>query len=168
MDFDSLESYGFDSRLIPQVKYAIESYWKSHAAEYKFYSDKLFRHTLANGIRMWDGNMEQRSINEAWKAMDRTGRWTPDMVFHGWWDSANTAKPTHPTTKVSYYARPERVLVILANESANEVSEAVALRLTGRFVNAVDAVTGEPVTLEGDILKTEVPAGLYRAILLLP
>jgi hypothetical protein len=168
LDYDCLESYGFDSRLIPQVKYAVEAYWQEHPVEYKFYSDKLFRYTLVNGIRMYDGNMEQKSINEAWKALDHMGRWTPDLVFHGWWDNALTARPAHATTKVSYYARPGKVLLILANESKREVTESVTLKLPGQFARAIDAVTGEPVTLEASVLQAKVPAELYRAVLLTP
>jgi hypothetical protein len=168
LDYDCLESYGFDSRLIPQVKYVIEAYWKEHPVEYKFFSDKMFRYTLANGIRMWDGNMEQQSINAAWKALDRMGRWTPEMVFHGWWDNARTVRATHPATKVSYYARPGKVLVILANESKNDVAESVALKLSEPLTKAVDAVTGETVTLQDAVLKIRIPAELYRAVLLTP
>lgn len=168
MDYDSLESYGFDARLIPQVKYAIEGYWKEHPAKYKFYSDKLYRYALVNGIRMWDGNMEQQTITEAWKAMDRMGRWTPEMIFHGWWENPDAVKPAHPTTKISYYARPGKVLVILANESKHAVAEAVTLKLPEPFTKAIDAVTGKAVTLEGKVLKANVPAELYRAVMLKP
>jgi hypothetical protein len=90
------------------------------------------------------------------------------MVFHGWWDNALTARPAHTTTKVSYYARPGKVLVILANESKREVIESVTLKLPEKFTQAIDAVTGEPVRLETSVLQAKVPSELYRAVLLTP
>jgi hypothetical protein len=60
------------------------------------------------------------------------------------------------------------VLLILANESKREVTESVTLKLPGQFARAIDAVTGEPVTLEASVLQAKVPAELYRAVLLTP
>ncbi|MBI5683774.1 MAG: hypothetical protein HZC54_01710 [Verrucomicrobia bacterium] len=170
MDYDCLESCGFDSRLLPQIKYLIEDYWKEHPAEFKFYSDKMYRYALLNGFRMYDGAMEQKSINDAWIALDKMGRWTPEMVFHGWWDNEKdqTVKAAHPTTKISYYARPGKVLLILANEGKKDVEEVVTLNLPGKFAKATDAVTGQTVPLEGSVVKVKLPAELYRAVLLTP
>jgi len=53
MSYDYLDSFGFESRILPQIKYVIEDYWKAHPGRYQFLSQKLLRYTLLNGTRMW-------------------------------------------------------------------------------------------------------------------
>jgi len=203
IDFDYLDTFGFEARILPQVKYCIEPYWKEHPAEYDDYSRKMFRHTLLRGIRQWVGNMSQTAIVEAWTAMDRIGRLDGTVTFHPYWNNADTVSTTHPDTIASYYARTGRVqeavsepggrgsrraettvkhgsagaspsrnpnlkclLVFVGNCSDEEIDDELTVRLAESFTGAIDAVTGEPIHLEGNRVPLSIPAGLYRAVFL--
>ncbi len=165
-DYDYLESLGFQNRILPQVKYLIEDYWKQHPVEYKFYSAKLFRYTLLRGIEQWAGAMDQDALTEAWLAMDKIGRLDAAVVFHPYWGNQDTVSAKLPTTQVSYYQRPDRVLLLIGNTGKKDVQETITLKLGRRFARASDAVTGQPVEMKGNAVSLTVPADLYRAVLL--
>ena len=166
LDYDSLPTMGFECRLLPQIKYCIEPYWKQHPDLYDFYSHKMFRYTLLRGIRHWAGNMSQTAINEAWLALDKIGRLDAGVTFHPYWTNQGTVVCKHSTTRVSYYRRPGKLLLIAGNTNGEDVKERIQLKLDTRFRRATDAVTGKPVARMGGRPVVDVPAHLYRAVLL--
>ena len=166
LDYDYLETFGFQNRLLPQVKYLIEGYWREHPAEYKFYSAKLLRHTLVRGIQLWAGNLDQSALNEAWLALDKIGRMNDEVTFHPYWSNGDLVAARLPTTQVSFYQRPAKVLLIVANTGKQDVEETVVLKGEETFMRASDAVTGAPVEMNGNAVTLTVPADLYRAVLL--
>ena len=166
MNFDYLDTFGFEARILPQVKYCVEPYWKEHPDEYDNYSRRMFRHTLLRGIRQWVGNMSQTAIIEAWTALDRIGRLDDTVTFHPYWNNADTISTTHPDTIVSYYARTGKALVFVGNCSNEEVDDELTLKLPESFTGAIDAVTGEPIQLDRNRVRLTIPAGLYGTVFL--
>jgi hypothetical protein len=166
MTCDYLDTFGFETRILSQVKYCIEAYWSEHAAEYDDYSRRMFRHTLLNGTRHWAGNMSQTAIVEAWTALDRIGRLDSSVPFHPYWNNADTIGTTHPDTIVSYYARQGKALLFVGNLGDEKADDEVILKGPEEYADAIDAVTGEPIELRHNRVRLTVPAGLYRAVLL--
>jgi len=164
MQYDYLDTFGFEARILPQVKYAIQAYWADHQTQYDYYSRKMFRHTLLNGTRQWAGNMSQAAINEAWLAMDRMGRLDEGVTFHPYWSNATTVTTKHRDTYASYYRRGNQALLFIGNRGDRDIEGAITLRLGTRIGKAIDAVTGEPVKCTRGRISVTIPAGLYRAV----
>lgn len=166
LSHEYLDTFGFEARILPQVKYAIQPYWKEHPGEYDFYSRKMFRHTLLNGTRQWAGNMSQVAIDEAWLALDRLGRIDDSVVFHPYWEEGGDATTAHPGILISCYQKPDCVLVIVGNTRPEDAEPELEVRSSRGFTKARYAVTGESLPLEGNRCRVAVPGGLYRALLL--
>jgi len=166
MSYDYLDSFGFESRILPQIKYVIQDYWKAHPDRYQFLSQKLLRYTLLNGTRLWAGNMSQEALNKAWRAMDRIGRLDHEVTFHPYWENRDTVIHTHPQTAVSYYERPGKLLLIVGNMGKRDARDEVFLKLPERYTHAIDAVSDEPVPVRQNRIELTIPAELYRVVLL--
>jgi hypothetical protein len=167
MEYDSLDSRGFEARLLPQIKFTLQKYWDENPSEYEYYSEKMYRHTLLNGIRHYDAFMHQPSINKAWRIMDKIGRLDGSVGFHPWWETGARFKAAGKSTKLSYYSRDKRILLIIGNESGEDVQEQVKPAMPGQRIKAAaDASDSGDVLLKDGAINLVIPAGLYRAVIL--
>ncbi|MFA6291254.1 MAG: glycoside hydrolase domain-containing protein [Victivallales bacterium] len=167
MTYDSLDSRGFESRLLPQIKFTLQKYWDEHPSEYERFSEKMYRRTLLNGIRHYDAFMHQPSIDKAWRVMDKIGRLDGSVGFHPWWEAGARFKAAGKSTRLSYYSRDKRVLLIIGNESREDVQEQVRTAMPGQRIKAAaDASDSGDVSLKDGAINLVIPAGLYRAVIL--
>ncbi|MBD3292905.1 MAG: hypothetical protein GF393_08285 [Armatimonadia bacterium] len=165
-EYELIEGWGFDSRLLPEVKFVKQAYWNEHPEEYALYSRTMMKNVLLSGGRLYAGNMEQAVLEECWSALDRFGPMTEDAQFHAWHEGQDLATPSLPETRVSVHTRPGRALVIVGNDAHEDVTETIALSGELPMESAVDAATGEGLDCTAGVLEIPVPARTYRLVVL--
>jgi len=161
-----IESYGFDSRILPEVKFANQAYLQEHPELDELWTRILMKNVLLAGARLYAGNMNQGVFEECWRGMDAFGPLTEDTSFVAWHADHGLATPTLPTTRVSVHQRPGRALLIVGNDAHEDVTERIALSLPEALTAATDAITGEAVACAGTSVEVTVPARTYRMVLL--
>lgn len=164
-EYEFLEGWGFDSRLLPEVKFAIQAYWDEHPDEYAFWSRVMMKNVLLSGARLYAGNMDQAVLEECWSALDRMGSMMEEVQFHAWHEGQQLATPSLPETRVSVFTKPGRALVVIGNDAQGDVSEALTLSGDLPTAAAIDAITGEALARTGGRLELSVPARTYRVVL---
>ncbi len=164
-DYECQESYGFDSRLLPEVKFALQAYWEEHTDLYAFWSRVMVKNTLLAGVRLYAGNMDQGVLEECWTALDRFGKMTAETQFHAWHEDEALATASLPDTRVSVFTRPGRALVVVGNDAHEDVAETVTLGVDLPQASAIDAISGEALSCAGGKIELTVPARTYRVVL---
>ncbi len=167
-EYEFLESYGFDSRLLPEVKFATQAYWDEHPDEYALWSRVMMKNVLLAGARLYAGNMDQEVLEECWRGMDALGPMTAEVGFVPWHEEHDLATPSLPTTRVSVYHRPGRALLIAGNDAGDAVTEHISVGPALPRASALDAATGEALTIAGGAVEVGVPARTFRMVLLRP
>lgn len=71
--------------------------------------------TLVRDIPIWVANSYNEEAWSVLRALDRFGN-LDEATFHPWWRTG-TSEATPGRLRVSYHARPDRVLAVVANES---------------------------------------------------
>ncbi len=165
-EMEFLDSYGFDSRILPEVKFCNQQYLKDNPELATLWTSVLMKNTLLSGARLYAGNMDQQALEDMWRGMDSIGPIEPEVSFHPWHSNAAMVAATAQTTRVSFYQRPGKTLVIVGNDAAEAVNERVTLSTGDTYVKAVDAQTGDEVALANSTVTLTVPARVYRMVLL--
>lgn len=165
-EYELIEGWGFDSRLLPQAKFVKQAYWNEHPQEYALYSRIMMKNMLLSGGRLYAGNMDQAVLEECWSALDRFGPMTEEAQFHAWHTGQDLATPSLSDTRVSVYTRPGRALVVVGNDAHEDVTEAIALSADLPMGTAVDAVAGEALDCTAGALQITVPGRAYRLVVL--
>jgi len=107
-------------------------------------------------------------ISKIWKAMTDFGAGASKS--HPYWKNQQMITVRPEAVKVSFYQKENRLLLVVSNLSAapqvdgQVILSPAALGLAKPFKSAWDAVTGEPVVLEGDCLKIALTAMRARLI----
>jgi len=161
-----LESCGFDSRILPEVKFANQAYLEDHPELYDLWTRILMKNVLLSGARLYAGNMDQPVLEECWRGMDSLGPMTPEVTFAPWHEDHGLATPSLATTRVSVYRRTGRALLIVGSDATRDVDEEIALALPETYGSATDAATGQALALDGATVQVNVPARTFRMVLL--
>ncbi len=69
-EMEFLDSYGFDSRILPEVKFCNQQYLKDNPELATLWSSILMKNTLLAGARLYAGNMDQQALENMWRGMD--------------------------------------------------------------------------------------------------
>lgn len=162
------ESYGFDSRILPEVKFANEQYLAEHPELDELWTRVLIKNVLLAGARMHAGNMNQGVLDEYFRGLDAFGPMTDEVAMALAADGQELAVPTRASTRVTVYHAPGRALVIAGNDAAQDADERIALALPEQLATARDAISGEAVAVAEGALAVTVPARTYRMIVLAP
>jgi len=160
------ESYGFDSRLLPEVKFANQQYLTEHPELDELWSRILIKNVALAGARLYAGNMNQGVLDEFFRGMDAFGPMTEEVTIALAADAQELAVPALPTTRVTLYHAPGRALVVAGNDAHEDVTERITLSLPEEFATARDAISGEALSLEGGTIGVTVPARTYRMVVL--
>jgi hypothetical protein len=105
-------------------------------------------------------------ISPLWRAMDRfgtcTARWQP------YW-KGSIADANDDSVKASAYSHKGKALLFISHLKRTPLSSSIRfdrrrLRLSPGALQALDAITGDPVALQGDTLPLSFDGMSYRLI----
>lgn len=162
------DRYGFDSRILPEVKFNNQQYLTDHPELDELWSRILIKNVALAGARLYAGNMNQGVLDEYWRGLDIFGPMTEEVAVALAADGQELAVPTLASTRVTVYHAPGRALVVIGNDAAQDVQERVALALPEEFGTARDAISGETIACPDATLSLTVPARTYRMVVLRP
>jgi len=130
-------------------------------------TEGLISFCIQHDCDIWnaDCGAGKRSIIKLWKVKDGFG--VDRAAFTPYWKN-RAIRPKHPATKVGYYRRPGKLLVLVTNPQAQRVEEELVLdstRLPARPLRAWARYHDQGVLpTEGPRLPLSVPARGFRIV----
>jgi hypothetical protein len=100
-------------------------------------------------------------VTQVWRALTDFGAW--EATWHPYWRNQELVEARPAGVKVSLYQRGNRLLLVVANLSSQEVKDArirpsrQALGLPDPLPVASDAISGERLDAEGDSVRLSLP-----------
>ena len=122
----------------------------------------------SQGHYAWVNPKNYGPVSSVWRGLDRFGidgaRWVPY-----WRNQTHVRDAPDRDIRVSLWERPSQVLLVVSNLKREPQTAQVTI-LPDQFANgtAVDAQTGEKLTLKGDQLTVPLPALHMRLVHILP
>jgi len=126
--------------------------------------------TLLHDVRVRPGGFGKQLelMSRIWKAMTDFG--VSEAEWHPYWRNQRSVSAKPGSVLVSFYLNGERMLLVIANLSAEREVEGQitlngdALGFSTASSSAIDAITGERLILESDRLQITLPAMRARLV----
>jgi len=126
--------------------------------------------TLLHDCLVWPYWCNAQEVFNTWKAKDKFGIADANVEFLPYYDNEGMVKSSQEDVKVSFYRKPGKIMLIIANLSKEAKNAKVELNLKklgmDKWQNVFDAVTDEKFVLQNNVLSLSLPPRDYKMIIL--